>query len=88
MINNFKFSVLDGHIDTIKKSSRDNRDFSVRSEIGHYDLPRMEEGNVQAAIFAIYPASSINRILKGLDLCGDLSYTLRVLEGSIKLFAF
>jgi len=68
MVNNFNFSVLDGHIDTIKKSSRDKRNFSVRSEIGHYDIPRMEEGNVQAAIFAIYPASSINRILKGLDL--------------------
>ncbi len=68
MLNNPKFSVLDGHIDTIKKISRDKRDFSVRSEVGHYDLPRMEEGNVQAAIFAIYPASSTNRILKGLDL--------------------
>ena len=68
MLNNPKFSVLDGHIDTIRKISRDKRDFLIRSEIGHYDLPRMEEGNVQAAIFAIYPASSTNRILKGLDL--------------------
>ena len=67
MLNNPKFSVLDGHIDTIRKISRDKRNFLIRSEIGHYDLPRMEEGNVQFAIFAIYPASSTNRILKGHD---------------------
>ncbi|MBY9015112.1 MAG: membrane dipeptidase [Candidatus Lokiarchaeota archaeon] len=68
MNNNFNNSVIDGHVDTVYQLPKDKRDFSIRSEIGHYDRYRMEVGNVQAALFAIYPASTQNRILKKLDL--------------------
>ena len=66
--NNLSFYVIDGHVDAIYKLPKDKRNFSERSEIGHYDLPRMKEGNVLAAIFAIYPASTVYKIIKGLDL--------------------
>ncbi len=66
--NNLKFSVIDGHIDVVQKLLKDKRIFSERSEIGHYDLPRMKEGNVLAALFAVYPASTVNKIIRGLDL--------------------
>ncbi len=67
MTNKPKFPVIDGHIDTVYKLPKDKRVFSERSEKGHCDLPRMKEGNVQAALFAIYPTSSLNYLLKGLD---------------------
>lgn len=68
MNNKFNNSVIDGHVDTVHKLQKDKRNFSTRSEIGHYDRFRMEEGNVQAALFAVYPASTQNRILRKLDL--------------------
>ena len=67
-MNKANNSVIDGHVDTVHLLLKDKRNFSVRSEIGHYDRFRMEEGNIQAALFAIYPASTQNRILKKLDL--------------------
>lgn len=63
-----KFPVIDGHIDTATKILKQNRVFSERSKIGHCDYPRMREGNVQAALFAIYPVVSIDHLIKGLDL--------------------
>ena len=60
MYINPKFSVIDGHVDTVYLLPKEKRIFSERNEKGHYDLPRMTEGNVQAALFAIYPSSSLN----------------------------
>ncbi|MFX1338461.1 MAG: dipeptidase [Promethearchaeota archaeon] len=67
MTIDYKFPVIDGHVDTVYKIPKDKRIFSELSEVGHYDLPRMEQGNVQAALFAIYPTYSMNYILKSLD---------------------
>ncbi len=68
MIAKRNFPVIDGHVDTVYKMPKDKRIFSEQSEIGHYDLSRMKTGNVQAALFAIYPTSSLNYILKSLDI--------------------
>lgn len=61
------FPIIDGHIDTLMSIASKKRKFSERSEIGQCDYPRMREGNVQAALFAIYPARTKRNILKGLD---------------------
>ena len=68
MYINPKFSVIDGHVDTVYQIPKDKRIFAEQSEIGHYDLPRMKAGNIQAALFAIFPTSSMNYILKALDI--------------------
>ena len=62
------FSVIDGHIDLLYKMRKDKRKFSDHSQTGHYDLPRMKEGNVLAVLLAIYPSSKLNHILRGIDL--------------------
>lgn len=62
-----EFSVIDGHIDTVMRILQTGRKFNERSEAGHCDLPRMQEGNVQAALFAIFPAMTKRNILDGLD---------------------
>jgi len=68
MINKPNFPVIDGHIDTVTKLQKEHRKFSSHSENGHCDLPRMIAGNIKAAVFAIYPASTQQQILNGLDL--------------------
>lgn len=60
-------TIIDGHIDTIHSLSRHPRDFFQRSEVGHVDLPRMREGGVIAAFFAVFPASNSFAIAKGVD---------------------
>lgn len=67
-----KFPVIDGHIDTPSKLIEENRKFSERSDKGHCDLPRMKEGNVGAALFAVWPATTADFILKGLDMWFNL----------------
>ena len=62
------YSVIDGHVDLLYKMKKDKRNFSEHSQTGHYDLPRMKEGNVSAVLLAIYPSSKLNHILRGLDL--------------------
>lgn len=68
MIDTQNFSVIDGHVDLLYKMKKDKRNFSEHSQTGHYDLPRMKEGNVSAVLLAIYPSSKLNHILRGLDL--------------------
>jgi len=68
MIEAQNFSVIDGHVDLLYKMRKDKRNFSEGSQTGHYDLPRMKEGNVSAVLLAIYPSSKLNHILRGLDL--------------------
>jgi len=60
--------VIDGHIDTATAILRQYRLFSERSDRNHVDLPRMREGKVQAALFAIYPAMSRYNLINGLDI--------------------
>ena len=59
--------IIDGHIDVIFALQLQRREFSTRSDIGHVDLPRMREGNVSAALFTVYPASSNFSISTGVD---------------------
>ncbi len=63
-----KFPVIDGHMDTVTRILKQNRVFSEFSENGHYDLPRMKKGNVQAALFALFPLNTMNNVINGLDL--------------------
>ncbi|GAI79392.1 unnamed protein product [marine sediment metagenome] len=67
MVKSHKFSVIDGHIDTATKLHEQKRKFCEYSTTGQFDLPRMKEGNVQVALFAIFPASTQNFIIKNLD---------------------
>jgi len=50
-----RFSVIDGHYDIILKSGRHLRVFANGNakKKGHIDLPRLRQGNVFAAVFAI-----------------------------------
>ncbi len=62
------FPLIDGHIDTLfGLKHQENRNFHLRSDDGHCDLPRMREGGVVAAICAIWPAKTRRSILQGLD---------------------
>ncbi|MBN2155757.1 MAG: membrane dipeptidase [Candidatus Lokiarchaeota archaeon] len=67
-----EFPVIDGHIDTLM--SIDKRNFHERSDLGHCDLPRMREGGVNSALFAIYPARTRKNIIQGLDKWLKLVY--------------
>ncbi len=70
-----KFPVIDGHIDTLLAMSyQDKRPFHEKSDKGHCDLPRMKEGGVMAALFAIYPAKTRRNIIQGLDEWLQLVY--------------
>lgn len=60
--------VIDGHIDTVLKILEDNRKFSERSKIGHCDLPRMKEANVQAALFAIESGYTMESLIISMDI--------------------
>jgi membrane dipeptidase len=46
--------VVDTHIDTITHLMARHPDFGVRLEAGHVDIPRLREGGVGAALFAIW----------------------------------
>lgn len=59
--------LIDGHIDVIYSLKLKPRIFAQRSEIGHVDFPRMQEGGVSAAFFAVFPASSSFAIADGVD---------------------
>ena len=63
-----KTPVIDGHIDTALKILEENRKFSERSKIGHCDLPRMNEANVQAALFAIESGYTMESLIKSIDI--------------------
>jgi membrane dipeptidase len=45
---------IDSHIDTAQRVLIDRADISKRSPVGHVDLPRMKEGGVNAAFFALW----------------------------------
>ena len=59
---------IDGHIDTALQILQENRKFSERSKIGHCDLPRMKEANVQAALFAIESGYTMESLIKTMDI--------------------
>jgi len=68
MIKMNKFPVIDGHVDTALKILEENRKFSERSNVGHCDLVRMKEGNVQAALFAIESGYTMESLIKNIDI--------------------
>ncbi len=72
--------IIDGHCDTILSvmsrglfSTSPQRDFFVRNETGHIDLPRLKEGGVTCQVMALYiepqykPTRSARRCLELLD---------------------
>lgn len=65
--------VCDAHCDTILELERRGRSLGERSNVGHVDLPRLQEGGVTAQVFALYvedvylPAQAIRRTLQLLD---------------------
>ncbi|QEE15151.1 dipeptidase [Promethearchaeum syntrophicum] len=59
--------VIDGHIDTLLALKQQGRTFSQRSDKGHCDLHRMKEGNVSAALFAIWPGMTKKNLINGMD---------------------
>lgn len=62
-----KYWILDGHTDAMLAIPRQKRSFAVRSEIGHVDKERMREGNIKAALFAVFPAFTKRMIKKGVE---------------------
>ncbi len=59
--------VIDGHIDTLLALKKQERKFSQRSDKGHCDIHRMKEGNVSAALFAIWPGMTKKNLINGMD---------------------
>ncbi|MDA1258405.1 MAG: dipeptidase [Chloroflexi bacterium] len=67
--------VVDTHIDTITHLLSRHPDFGVRLEAGHVDIPRLREGGVGAALFAIWvdddvydEPGSLKYVLQGIDV--------------------
>ena len=56
--------VFDTHIDTATHLLWRNPDFATRLDVGHVDIPRMREGGVNAAFFAVW----INEVDTNSDL--------------------
>jgi membrane dipeptidase len=52
--NNQFVGIIDGHQDVLYALENENRDFFVRSDKGQVDLPRLLDGGVRAALFAMY----------------------------------
>ncbi len=46
--------VLDSHIDTTLHLGEGGRDLAKRNDDGHLDIPRMREGGVSCAVFAVW----------------------------------
>jgi membrane dipeptidase len=46
--------VLDSHVDTTQRLLNPSWDFSARDPRGHVDLPRLHEGGISGAVFAVY----------------------------------
>lgn len=69
----FDSVVIDGHCDTLMASLNHGRCLSVRSDIGHLDLPRMKEGGVTCQFFACYiepqfkPDRGLKRAMQMID---------------------
>ncbi|RLD40418.1 MAG: membrane dipeptidase [Bacteroidetes bacterium] len=63
----FLFMLIDGHIDVVFSMKLKPRNFAQRSGIGHVDFPRMKEGGVTAAFFAVFPASNDFVIAEGVN---------------------
>ena len=59
--------LIDGHIDVVFSMKLKPRNFAQRSGIGHVDFPRMKEGGVTAAFFAVFPASNDFVIAEGVN---------------------
>lgn len=77
--------IVDAHCDTLLNTLASKRDLAKRSQQGHIDLPRLQEGGVTCQFFAMYiepqfkPARAARRALQLLDefdrqlaLAGDL----------------
>ncbi len=67
--------VVDTHIDTITHLMARHPDFGLRLEAGHVDIPRLREGGVGAALFAIWldddvydEPGSLKYVMQGIDL--------------------
>ncbi|MBD3226564.1 MAG: membrane dipeptidase [Candidatus Lokiarchaeota archaeon] len=59
--------IIDCHMDLTYGLKNNPRNFYERSEIGDFDLPRLREGKVSAAFFAIYPATNYYYLMAGVD---------------------
>ncbi len=61
--------VIDAHCDTVSLLEKEEYDFAVRNKTGHMDLPRLQEGEVNLQVFAIYqeehykPGGALKRTL-------------------------
>jgi membrane dipeptidase len=50
----FDSIVIDTHIDTVQMMEDERYDLGLRHHMGHVDLPRMDEGGLDAAFFSIW----------------------------------
>lgn len=69
-----KIPIFDGHNDTILETSLKKRDFFLKNQEGHIDLPRAKEGGMKGGFFAIWlPPEGIEERapLYGLKTNGD-----------------
>jgi membrane dipeptidase len=66
--------VVDTHIDTITHLMARHPDFGLRLEAGHVDIPRLREGGVGAALFAIWLDDDV------YDEPGSLKYVLQAID--------
>jgi membrane dipeptidase len=72
-----KVAIFDGHNDAVQHLAEyreDGRDFLVRSEEGHLDLPRAQEGGMIGGLFALFakperpPEGDFTRTVDGYQL--------------------
>ena len=80
--------VVDGHADTFGFVAEGSRDFLVRSDQGHIDLPRLREGGIDLQLMAVFtPRDHVGAeaLAYALDMAGAVHRTLREGRGSFSL---
>ena len=60
--------VFDGHNDTVLSLTRTGRSFFERSDEGHIDLPRSQEGGLGGGFFAVYISDPLPLDLQGKEV--------------------
>src|SRR5260370_1880 len=77
MRENSKVVIFDGHNDAVQHLAEyreGGRDFLVRSEEGHLDLPRAQEGGMIGGLFALFakaerpPEGNVTRTADGYEV--------------------
>ena len=82
----FDALVLDGHVDTPSRMLDDGLDLGARNAVHHLDVPRMAEGGLDAAFFALFVSRAYGEgqgaTDRALAMLGEVERQVSALEGA------